>query len=342
MLDALHVLFMSRSFVSSSDAPLVMHGASGFEVMAELTSNVREAFSLTCLFNRAEGKKFFVNGSPLTRLTDLIGLVPVVVLSPDDRKLTKEGPAERRAFLDAMISQVSKKYLLDLVDYRKVLKQRNRLLTDYYGASGDIETLLEPWDVQLARIGAAIMAKRQETLKRLAPLFTQIYERLQLPELKPELAYSTSDFSDDLAAEDDTEKEYELQLLRQLSERRSIDLERGMTTVGPHRDDLVFSLGGKDLRKFGSQGQHRLFAIALKLAQLEWFAAILDEPPLLMLDDVFGELDAQKTSAITALLTKHPFQTFISVAKEGLIVPHLDEHASRKLFIVEDGNVVTG
>jgi DNA replication and repair protein RecF len=340
LLDALHVLFMSKSFVSTTDAVLLQQGAERFSVEASLQGMQRAQFSLQCTFSRAEGKHFFVNKSPLEKLTDLIGMVPVVVLSPDDRKLTKEGPVERRAFLDAMISQVSKGYLMYLLEYRRVLKHRNRLLTETPPEIDTqiIDALFLPWDTQLARIGASIIRKRTEVIAELSDLLSGVYNNLALEELTPEIRYRSEEAEEDAERTDTGAALYD-QLLNRLTEKRLDDLQRGSTSVGPHRDELVFSLGGRDLRKFGSQGQHRLFAIALKMAQLEWFSRHLDEPPVLILDDMFGELDTQKTRAIAKLITAHPFQTFISVAKEELILPHLDQEAPKKVFVVENGQV---
>ena len=160
LIDAIHYLCMTRSFVASSDQYVAHHDKKYFMIEGFFEGEIRSSFKVSCSYSRGEGKKIFVNDSPLDRLSDLIGMVPVVVLSPEDRKLTSEGPAERRSFLDSMISQISPKYLRDLMKFRKIRRQRNKLLQEYHGPLSMLKTYLDPWDIQLAETGSAIILKR--------------------------------------------------------------------------------------------------------------------------------------------------------------------------------------
>ncbi len=177
LIDAIHYLCMSRSFVTSSDMYVVHHDESAFRIKGSFEGMIRASFDVSCTYSRGEGKKIYVNDSPLDRLSDLIGMVPVVVLSPEDKKLTSEGPSERRSYLDSFISQLSSSYLSDLVDYRRVLKQRNRLLSDMAFHKLP-ETYLEPWNIQLVDLGARIVAKRTEILNRYAGYLQEAYKRM--------------------------------------------------------------------------------------------------------------------------------------------------------------------
>lgn len=317
IVDAIHYLCMSRSFVHASDMYAITKSASSFEMTGEFSGKIRSDFAIGCSYARGSGKSFTINKSPLAKLADIIGLVPVITLAPDDRKLTMEGPAERRGFLDAMISQLSKAYLLDLMEFRKIMKQRNALLSEHGWRGTDISMMLEAWDHQLVEVGARIISARKSHLSKFSQHLDYCYKQLSGLPLKPRFEYKTCvSFSG--------EKTIKEQYGKLLEETTPADMERGNTQHGPHRDDLVFYLDDFELRKFGSQGQHRIFAMALKLAQLSFYSEELDEMPILILDDVFGDLDAEKTKIVLNMLAEHPGQAFITVANPDLVIPNID------------------
>ncbi len=308
LIDAIHYLCMSRSFVSRSDQYVVHQGESYFMLKGEFKGNIRAEFEVGCSYSRGEGKKIFVNEGPLDRLSDLIGMVPVVVLSPDDKKLTREGPAERRAFLDSFISQLSNEYLRNLMEYRKIRKQRNSLLQQYGNAPHLLEMYLEPWNLQLVERGSKIIFKRHQVLQKFKEYLAKDYAMISGMNLTTHLEYKT--FCDASVTEDEIQLQY-FEQLKNLSEK---EIEREQTLVGPHRDEITFYLGGRELRQYGSQGQHRLFALSLKLAQLHFYSDELEDLPIFMLDDVFGDLDPQKTEILLNALQSHPGQIFITAA----------------------------
>ena len=311
LIDAIHYLCMTRSFVSGSDRYVVTSGESYFMLQGHFRGEIRSEFKVGCSYSRGEGKQIFVNDSPLDRLSDLIGMVPVVVLSPEDRKLTYEGPSERRSFVDSFISQISSSYLSDLISYNRIRKQRNRLLQEYRGPLPHLRELLDPWNHQLLDTGSRIIAARTEVLERFREYLGTQFEALAGLNLKPDLRYETlcdPDTQVDVVREAYSEK------LEQMLEK---EVEREQTMVGPHRDEVVFLLGDMELRNFGSQGQHRLFAIALKFAQLFYYSDELEDLPIILLDDVFGNLDPMKTEIVLETLQKHQGQTFITSASEA-------------------------
>ncbi len=338
LIDGIHYVCMSRSFATTSDMYVVEQGNSGFYIEATAEGSIRSTFTISCSYSRGDGKKFEVNGSPLDRLTDLIGRIPVVVLSPDDKKLTNEGPAERRSFLDAMISQVYKSYLNDLVEYRRIVRQRNKLLSVRNMRPDVIRIQLEPWDAQLAKSGAKIIDRRRSVLARFSSFLEESYERISGIGLKPGFEYKTIPGLEEKFGSDEIENVY-LSLIRENFDK---EIERQITLAGPHRDDIVFYLDDMELRKFGSQGQHRLFALALKLAELAYFSDVLDDLPVFLLDDVFGDLDPSKIIVLTEMLKSHKGQSFITAANqapfEGLI-PFGNEYSNKK-FSVTEGPVI--
>jgi DNA replication and repair protein RecF len=310
LIDAIHYLCMTRSFVAASDQYVAHHDQKYFMIHGHFKGAIRPDFKVSCSYSRGEGKKFFINDSPLERFSDLIGMVPVVVLSPHDLKLTSEGPVERRTFLDSMISQISSVYLRNLIGYKKVRRQRNTLLQEFKGPLSSLKTHLEPWNVQLAQKGAAIIHKRAEVLDKFKDYLAHQYKTITGLNLKPSLQYQT--ICSNCADYDEIHSEY----LRLLELNLEKEAEREQTLIGPHRDEVVFYLDQMELRNYGSQGQHRLFSMALKMAQLFYYSDQLDDLPIMLLDDVFGNLDQQKTDIITETLNKHAGQTFITSASE--------------------------
>lgn len=314
LIDAIHYLCMSRSFVSSTDQYVLQLGEKEFSITGDFSGSIRSSFQVNCSYSRANSKKIRINESPLDKLSDLIGMVPVVVLSPDDKKLTSEGPAERRSFLDSFISQLSKSYLKDLIEYRRVLKQRNTLLSNPSLNQSALAAFLEPWDEQLIKLGSKITFKRAEILNRFSIYLQKGYELIAGIGHQPRLEYRG--LSDELSSPETIQDIYR-GLLRDALPREK---ERQLTLTGPHRDDITFFLDDVELRKFGSQGQHRLFALALKIAQRNFFEDELDDLPIFLLDDVFGDLDPHKTSVLVDMLTRTAGQTFITAANKNLFV----------------------
>lgn len=336
LIDAIHYLCMTRSFVSNSDMYVVNQDedSSFFMVKGHFEGNIRSSFDVSCSYSRGEGKKIFVNESPLDRLSDLIGMVPVVVLAPDDKKLTSEGPAERRSFIDSLISQISPRYLKDLIDYRKARKQRNKLLQEFRGPRDVLLAYLEPWNVQLVEYGSRIVAKRTEVLNQFQDYLAEEYKLISGMRHRPHLEYQTfCEPSEDAGI---VEERYREELEKELDH----ELDREITIIGPHRDEIVFYLDDFELRKYGSQGQHRLFALSLKLAQLFYFSEELDDLPIFLLDDVFGDLDAQRTEVLLNALFEHAGQTFITSANPIPFDDYVtfDGQKNRK-YRVENGTV---
>ena len=334
LIDAIHYLCMSRSFVSTSDMYVVNQDATFFMIKGHFEGNIRSSFDVGCSYSRGEGKKIFVNESPLDRLSDLIGMVPVVVLSPADKKLTSEGPKQRRSFIDSFISQISPGYLQDLLDFRKARKQRNKLLQEFRGSREMLIDYLEPWDEQLIEYGARIVAKRTTVLNKFQDYLAKEYEVISGMRHEPHLEYQT--FCEPAEDEETICERYRAELNDELDH----EIERELTLVGPHRDEVVFYLDDFELRKFGSQGQHRLFALALKLAQLLYFSEELDDLPIFLLDDVFGDLDAQRTDVLLNALLEHAGQTFVTAANPIPFDEYLtfDGEQNRK-YEVEQGTI---
>lgn len=315
LIDAVHYLCMSRSFVSNSDQYCVRFKQKSFEIEGSFSGRIRSRFDLSLSYTKGKGKEIQVNQAPLQKLTDLIGRVPVVVLSPEDKLLTSDGPILRRSYIDSFICQLSRVYLDALLEYKRVLRQRNSFLQQCAGRfPASAESMLEVWDEVLARKGSAIIKKRLEVLNRFKTHLQEQYQKISSIPLVPDLSYkSFEDFNESMQHEDMVSL-----YLERLKEKRGKELERGLTLIGPHRDDIIFYLNEQELRHFGSQGQHRLFALSLKMAQLFYYEEDLEDLPLFLMDDVFGDIDAQKIDILLEMLNNHEGQLFITAANHKL------------------------
>lgn len=334
LIDAVHYLCMSRSFVTTSDSHAIHLGSSSFCLKGVFEGSIRPKIEVEVSYQRGDGKSIQVNGVKLDRMSDLIGMVPVVVLSPDDRQLTFDGPEYRRNFLDAMISQVDAAYLRDLIDFRRVMRQRNRVLLAYRDQPQAAASQVDPWDDQFVRLAARIIHRRHVILQSFGSYLEQAYGRMAGVARKPSFKYRTqADNPDDIG-------KIETDLRSELASKFEKDLDRGITTVGPHRDDITFMLDELELRRFGSQGQHRLFALSLKVAELYFFSDMLDDLPIFLLDDVFGDLDPKKTEVLMQMLADHPGQVCITAANTSLLERLIDwENPENRLIQVDSGRL---
>ncbi len=298
LLEAVHLLCLSKSFLTSHDAHVLRRGCPFFEVEGAFEGAHRPELAARLVYVPDEGKRIFLNKAPLERLADVVGVLPVVVLAPEDIALTAGGPEERRRFLDNTLSQSRPAYLQDLLRYRRALKQRNALLLA--GRRGRVQdpAALDAWTAELVGLGARIIARRRRFVETFGGFLDEAYRRLEAVGEEPALEYQTAvplDAEPDEAAIAEAFGEA-------LDRLRRRERERGRTLAGPHRDELVLRLNGFEVRPYASQGQHRTFGLALKLAKFFFLQDRLDETPILLLDDVFGILDPARSEVILRLL----------------------------------------
>lgn len=291
LLEALHVLATGRSQRGAKDQELILAGEDEMRVWARV-ERAQGPVEIDLQAGSVSGRRLQLNGLPQRRMADLVGRLAVVFFGPDDLQVLKGPPAGRRRFLDVLLSQVSPAYLHHLQRYSRALAQRNRLLRQIQGgrASGDE---LEAWDLPLVQSGAEITVRRVRALASLAPVAAEQHRRIsgRLEEL--EVTYAPALPGIESAAQEGPAQVAQV-LQQELRRRRGEELARAVTLVGPHRDDLSLRIGGKDARTFASQGQQRTAVLALKLAELSYMRAVLDEPPVLLLDDVVSELDPDR------------------------------------------------
>ncbi|MFH0912376.1 MAG: DNA replication and repair protein RecF [Patescibacteria group bacterium] len=309
ILEALYYLSAGSSFKTHREEWLITQG----ELFSCIKSNFvysdgREG-SLEAVWERGEEtiqRQFKLNGAKVSR-KQILGQLLSVIFSPDDVSLLRLMPAQRRGFLDSLISRTNKAYHADLLDYTKTLKQRNQLLfLAKIGREDYIE--IDAWDAKLSELGSRIIQARLELVEQLNQKLKPFFHTL---------AESNKDFSIIYAAEPKfTDPVVYKEKLVQI---RPIDIKSGHTNFGPHRDDLMFLLNGWDARNTASQGEFRLMVLALKLAEGEYIQQRFNETPVYLMDDVFSELDAHKSQALIKFLSAG--QTIYTTTDERFITP---------------------
>ena len=311
IIEALYYAAFGRSHRTSSDAELIRVGADGAHIgLSFRRHDVPGELSFT--FARGARRRITYAGESL-RQRDLVGILPMVLFSPEDLFLVKGAPALRRRYLDAELSQASPAYYGELLRYTRILKQRNAVLKDIrerLAAPDD----LPPWDAQLARSAAYIVTRRIAAVAQLGALSARVQAVLAAGE-ELALAYEIAGAGAEDFAEDDMTESLHVWYNKMLCEGRARDIARAATGVGPHLDDLVLRVGGMSLRSYGSQGQQRTGALALKLAELFYLQENIGEAPILLLDDVMSELDADRRRALLDFIRHEHIQTFITATE---------------------------
>ncbi len=322
LLDAIYYLSFCKSFTLLSDSQNMLHGEDFF-MLQGLYSDQGAPFELYCGMRRRQKKQFKRDKKEYDRLSDHIGFVPLVMVSPEDGELIRGGSEERRKFLDLVISQSNKGYLNTLIRYNKALQQRNALLKQSVGDP----TLYEIWEGQMHLAGSEIYRERRRFVEAFIPVFQEFYRAISSDSEVAGLNYTSHC------------EEGELEVLLRNSRER--DMILGYTTRGIHRDDVEMTLDSYPMRRLGSQGQNKTYLIALKLAQFDFLCQSGTTTPLLLLDDIFDKLDATRVEEIIKLVSSNQFgQIFITDTNRK----YLDEIIGRtshnfRLFNVEDGEI---
>nr|WP_321235166.1 DNA replication and repair protein RecF [uncultured Psychroserpens sp.] len=309
-LDAIYHLSFGKSYFNPVATQNIKHDEDFFVVDGIFDKNDK-AEKIVVSLKRGQKKMIKRNGKAYEKFSDHIGFIPLVIISPADRDLIIEGSETRRKFIDSVISQSNKGYLTNLINYNKVLSQRNALLK-YFALNNTFNAqTLEVYNEQLDSYGSEIFKTRDEFLKTFIPIFKARYEAISNNNEAVNLEYKSDLFDDDLTS-----------LLA-----KSVNKDKALqyTSVGIHKDDLSFQIETYPIKKFGSQGQQKSFLIALKLAQFDFIKQQSGVTPLLLLDDIFDKLDENRVAQIISLVDNDDFgQLFIS-----------DTHAERTETVVK-------
>lgn len=282
LVEAVMLNALSKSPRTSHDEDLKLQGESHTEVEIAVERNFGEV-KIKCIIDSETGKKFYINSNEVKKVSEIFGNLVAVYFSPNDLKIVSESPAERRDFMDTDISQLSGSYYNLLQRYNKILFQRNKLLKTVRDRALLLDQI-EIWNEQLASVAGYIVKTRKNFIEKLKAPAKEIMKYISREADELNISY--------VGANGETAEEIKTEILKALRFNFEKDVELGYTTIGPHRDDIKFELNEKDAKSFASQGQQRSIILALKFAELKVFEQELGEKPVLVLDDVFSELDS--------------------------------------------------
>lgn len=311
ILDAIYYMSFCKSFFTSIDSQNIRQGEQFFIIQGQYDFD-GQTEEIYCGFEPGKRKRFKRNKKEYERFADHIGLIPLVMVSPYDINLIIGGSDERRKFIDGIISQFDKEYLLHYQRYTKILAQRNHLLKETPQTWQIDEDMLQIYDDQLAESGQLIYQRRKNFVTEIEPIFQRYFETISRGKEKVSLNYQTT--------------LDEKPLGQQLKDNRSIDLATRYTNFGVHKDDLELGMSGQPIKRLGSQGQQKTYLVAMKLAQFEYIGNLCGQKPILLLDDIFDKLDQSRVEQIVNLVAQNNFgQIFITDTSADRIKAVLDK-----------------
>lgn len=321
ILESIYVCATTKSHRGSKDRDMIHFNRDESHIKLNIRKDdVPYRIDMHLKKNKAKGVA--VNGIPIRKASELFGIVNVVFFSPEDLNLIKNGPAERRRFIDLELCQLNKLYVHALVQYNKVIIQRNKLLKEL-AFKPEYETTLDVWDLQLLQYGKQIIQYRQEFINQLNEIVRGIHRHLSGEKEELLLVYEPNTSVQDFDAV--------------LKKSRNQDIKQKTTLTGPHRDDISFLINNIDIRKFGSQGQQRTAALSIKMAEIELVKLIVRDYPILLLDDVLSELDSKRQEHLLSGINH--IQTMITCTGLDDFINH--RFPIDKIFRVVEGTVVS-
>lgn len=294
ILEAIYLAATTKSHRGSKDKDIILFNKDDSHIRLNLKKR-DVGHRIDMHLRKAKPKGVAIDGIPIRKSTELFGLINIIIFSPEDLSIVKNGPGERRRFMDMEICQISRIYYSNLLRFSKILDQRNNLLKQIY-FKPEIKETLDTWDEQLVDTGKTIIKERRNFIGMMNDIIQDIHNSLSSGKEKIELIYEPN-------VEED-------KFLKVLKEKRKLDLKNSVTMTGPQRDDFAVMINGNDVRVYGSQGQQRTAALSLKLAEIEIVKKVINDNPILLLDDVMSELDSQRRDAL--LETMNDIQTIIT------------------------------
>ena len=321
ILEAIYLAATTKSHRGTRDGDIIRFGSEEGHIRIMLFKNDVDT-KLDIHLRKAKTKGIAIDGKKIKKAAELLGLLNVVFFSPEDLSIIKNGPGERRRFTDMELCQLDDFYLYNLNNYNKIVNQRNTLLKDVY-FNPSLKETIEIWDSQLVSYGSKVIERRKSFTDQLNEVIGPVHEKLSGGRESLRIIYDPN-----VEIED-----YE----RELSSSTERDIKSKMTNVGPHRDDFIFMVGDLDIRKFGSQGQQRTAALSLKLAEIEIVKRLINDTPILLLDDVLSELDSGRQQFL--LESIGDVQTIITcTGVEDFVNSRLEID---KLFNISNGALVS-
>lgn len=334
ILEAISIACWTKSFVTNYDYNVVTLGQNYYSI--ELDAETEDGIPLFVkVFYRLRKKKEIINrDGSLVDARDHIGRIPVVILNPSMRDLIFGPPNIRREFVDRTISQVSRSYLDNLIRFKKILKQRNKLLQDLITSGIKEHSLFEIWTEQFIKYAAKIIIRRFVFFDNFLPFFEQSFFEISKGKEKANLIYKPFAFPDPF----DMDENVILDILsKQFLKFKSLELKKGTTLFGPQKDEFLITINNNSAKEMASLGQSKSLLIALKYAEMKFLSSVKSAIPLILLDDVFSELDSERIEQVMELISKDNVQTFITLTDLSYLPHFRKRKIPYQIFYVEDG-----
>ena len=319
ILEAVYLSGTTKSHRGTKDKDMIQFGANESHIETIVEKNGIK-YQIDMHLKKNSPKGIAINKIPIRKASELFGIINIVFFSPEDLNIIKNGPGERRRFIDLELSQLDKVYLNNLSNYNRIVNQRNHLLKKIDYNKGALETL-DIWDIQLIQYGNKIIERRQKFIEEINKIISNIHKKLTGNREDIKIVYEPSNGA--------------LSFEQALLKNKEKDLRIKSTSVGPHRDDIAFLVSDIDIRKYGSQGQQRTAALSLKLSEIELVKQSIHDTPVLLLDDVLSELDKHRQNYL--LDSIHDIQTLITCTGVDEFVNH--RFSINKVFYVQNGQV---
>lgn len=329
VLESIYYLCTTKSDSAKSDIEVLRFDEENFEIVGQFKDSTES--KVRVFFSKQDNRKYyFKDDKQVSRSAEIIGKFPVVLLTPSDHSITQGAPADRRKFVDSVISQASGNYLKTLLDYNKVLKQRSSLLFQIKEnrRPGLIEEL-DAWTDKLVSSGTDIINYRKKFVEDFKNYISDSYKVILDEDEFPEIKYT---YLDNSQGDDVKEEFYSL-----IKRKRDEELRRASNLVGPHRDDFIFEINNLNLRTYGSQGQHKTFQVVLRFAEFFYLKQVIGRSPIFLLDDVFGELDSSRSVKISEYL-RSVGQAFITLT-DFTNISFLERNQSDRYINISSGNI---
>lgn len=339
ILEAISFATLSKSFLITPENSIINFNEDLLYSKLEIIRDRNTNFNVEVKKEKGSRKLISSSFMDIMRPKDLIGTIPIIILSPDYKEITAGSPENRRRFINTTISQISNNYLNDLYSYRRVLKQRNNLLSKMKKERNIDVKELDIWTNKLIEYGCKIILKRAKFIQEFEPYYLSNYKNVSDSKEKVEITYSPYGFEKYNYKEFD-ENIVNKRLIELKIEKKSGELKRFTTLFGPHKDEIDLFINGAPVRETASQGQHKTVLISLKLAEFDYMKEILNETPIVLLDDIFSELDSRRTELVINTVLQNLAQAFITITEDEKIKKIMRPSDECYYFNVNDGKVL--
>ncbi len=339
ILEAISIASITKSFLPVADASLINFKEEYYSILAKGTNDLEMPYFVGVKY--ISGKRKQINNSYKENLNpkDVIGEIPIIILSPDFKNITFGAPQDRRQFIDTILSQASKSYMEDLFELKKCLKQRNNLLNSQQKSGALDKIQFDIWTEMLIKTSAEIMRKRHQFIKEFIPFFIQAYNEVSNGIEQVSLKYMPYRIND-FQAEQDYDKDYFIEQNKKIyTELKFAELHRGLTLFGPQKDEISININNSAAKETASQGQHKSLLISLKFAEFEFLKKIRNETPIILFDDIFSELDSSRSNHTLELILKKNAQSIITITENSFIKQIVPQKLNTKYFKVAFGNI---